>query len=214
MHLLERGPILTDHKLKDEKNHVEELQKQLEEMKRDELKKKFLLNKLEMQLEDAKSDMKRLTGRTAEVPALEDALKMAREERDAALKRTFDEKSKGFEENLKHHLENSGHQKQQQERVLKFQKCADDQNGLEEMVSNTRTAFAQKIQEKEEVIAKQREEEERLRQEGCILHHHNATLNQQLQETQSEKYAAEEEIEQARNRIRQLEDTHNKALKC
>jgi len=71
-----------------------------------------------------------------------------------------------------------------------------------------------KIQEKEEVIAKQREEEERLRQEGCILHHHNATLNQQLQETQSEKYAAEEEIEQARNRIRQLEDTHNKALKC
>jgi len=72
------------------------------------------------------------------------------------------------------------------------------------MVSNTRTAFAQKIQEKEEVIAKQREEEERLRQEGCILHHHNATLYQQLQETQSEKYAAEEEIEQARNRIRQL----------
>jgi len=44
------------------------------------------MNQQEMQLEDAKNDVKRLTGRTSEVPAVEESFKMARKERDAAMK--------------------------------------------------------------------------------------------------------------------------------
>jgi len=70
------------------KSLINELQNQLEEKKRDELKQQFLLH--QMQLVDGKKDVIRLASRTSEVLAL----KMARRERDTATKRTYEEKAR------------------------------------------------------------------------------------------------------------------------
>jgi len=50
-----------------------------------------------MQLEDAKNDVKRHTGRTSEVPALKGALNTARKKRDIALQKIYQEGNKTFE---------------------------------------------------------------------------------------------------------------------